>query len=212
MGKRRTNNITVFLLSMLSRMRNLIQMDRADAGYSPLWNILWLTQLPMNYEADDISNPSDVDLAAGFEIFTTPMFINCPDIGSVGTEENQPDMSGFTNAIDATQETTMIFGSHMTLIFKNDVKVSFLAGGTEIASTQTNPMGAYETQLSSCLIPMGTTELDVMANNTSIRTIPVNGDASSTCGANTSSVGSRFPGLFVVLALLFGGIAFVIQS
>ena len=50
-------------------MRNLIQLDRVDQGYSPLWHIQWLTQLPMNYVADDISNPVDVDTSVGFEIF-----------------------------------------------------------------------------------------------------------------------------------------------
>merc|ERR1712130_117021 len=34
-------------------MKNVINLDRPDEGYSPLWHIIWATELPINYSADD---------------------------------------------------------------------------------------------------------------------------------------------------------------
>ena len=146
-----------------------------------------------------------------------PMFVNCPDIGAVGTDENVADVAGFTSEIDATQESTMVFGSHQILIFQADEEVTFLADGAVVASTQTNVMGAYQLELRSCVIPMGTTELEVMAKDATIRTIAVNGDASSFCaekpsasptasptGGDSSSVGNRLAGFVAVLASFMG--------
>lgn len=180
-------------------MRNLIQLDRMDAGYSPLWNIEWLTLLPVDYSADDVSNPADVDLSVGFDISKTSMFINCPDIGEIGQEKNVPvDNSQFTAEIDATQESHVVFGSHSNLIFKDGVKVTFLAGDKEVASTETNVMGAYQFELMSCKIPAGTEELTVMAGGETIRTMAVTGDASESCVE--SGVASRL-GVGVLLVL-----------
>jgi len=190
-------------------MRNIINLDRMDAGYSPLWNLNWMTELPSNYAADGVSNAKDIDLGVGFKIFVTPMFVNCPDIGSIGTEENVAS-AGFSPEIDATQKSTLVQGSHASLIFKEGEAITFLAGDTEIASTKTNVMGAYEIELESCLIPSGTSELQVKAGGIAeetdvavkaggevIRTIPVTGDASSFCG--DSGAGDRFAGAFAVL-------------
>jgi len=184
-------------------MRNLIQLDRMDAGYSPLWNIEWLTLLPVDYSADDISNPSDVDVSVGFEIFKTPMFVNCPDIGEIGQKKNVPeDTSKFTAEIDATQESHIVFGSDSTLIFQDGVEVTFFSGDTKVASTKTNVMGAYQFDLMSCKIPNGTKELTVMTGGKTIRTMAVTGDASESCVDAKSGAETRLGvGVLLVLAM-----------
>lgn len=155
-------------------MRNIINLDRPDAGYSPLWQVFWGTKLPINYSADKISNSMDATAENGFEFKPTPMFVNCPDIGAVGTEINPIKEAEFVTMIHhKTDETYWIMGSDMSLIMQAEVDVIFKADGVDIGSTKTNMMGAYEFELEGSDIPEGTLQIDVITGDTVIRTIMV---------------------------------------
>jgi len=154
-------------------MRNIINLDRPDPGYSPLWSIDWVTELPVNYKADQATSFTDMAEAKGYDYFTTPMFVNCPDIGNIG-EPMLEKTNGFTPYINTDLDSNYILGCHMSLIFQPDVPVSFqTSDGTEIGSTATNMMGAYEYELMTADIPEGTDMINVVANDETIRTIDV---------------------------------------
>ena len=111
--------------------------------------------------------------ARGYDYVTTPMFVNCPDIGNIG-EPVLEKTNGFTPYINTDLDSNYILGSHMSLIFQPDVPVSFQASdGTEIGATATNIMGAYEYKLMTADIPEGTDMINVVANNEDIRSIDV---------------------------------------
>lgn len=190
-------------------MRNIINLDRADPGYSPLWSINWVTALPINYLADEVSNPVDITPANGFDTFMTPMFVNCPDIGNVGTETNPLMTTEHETSIDIANESNWIMGTDKTLIFKPDILVSFHTDdGTEIDSTFTNMMGAYELELMSDLIPEGTTEILVISDGNTIRTVPVEGGADQTMlGADDPSDAGRTSLAFATIAVALASIA-----
>jgi hypothetical protein len=62
---------------------DVIHLDRPDAGYSPLWQVFWGTELPIDYSANEASNNGAMSSANGFEFFVAPMSVNCPNIGLV---------------------------------------------------------------------------------------------------------------------------------
>ena len=165
-------------------MRNIINLDRPDPGYSPLWAILWATELPLDYMADEASNAAIMTPANGFVYTETPMFVNCPDIGAVGLANPSQKQDSFQTIVDAgKQDSHMILGSHMTLIMQADVPVTFAtASGVQIGSTVTNMMGAYEFELLSSAIPAGTTEIVVQAKGQVIRTVAVENANGETSG------------------------------
>lgn len=139
---------------------------------SPLWSIDWVTQLPLNYNADQASSFADMSASYGYDYVTTPMFVNCPDIGNLGDAVLEKS-NGFTPYIDTDLNSNWILGSDMSLIFKAGIPISFEVDGTEIASTSTNMMGAYEYELETSEIPEGTTMINVVANGETIRAIEV---------------------------------------
>lgn len=182
-------------------MKNIINLDRPDLGYSPLWNILWATALPVNYLADQVSNPSDMTTEDGFDFVVTPMFVNCPDIGNIGTAVNPSLVSTHQTEIDPNLKSNWLIGGDISLIFKPDEPVSFQTqAGSEVASAETNMMGAYEYELMSSDIPEGTTEIKVIANDVVIRTISVLEKADMT--ADTAAVGKISPSNAAVGAIL----------
>ena len=172
-------------------MRNVINLDRPDEGYSPLWHIIWATELPINYSADDASNLiSFFNPTNGFETFSAPMYVNCPDIGAVDKSVKNPafvDAASFEKSIDTSKQSNIILGSHQSTIMQMDIPVSFqTSDGSEIAFTSTNMMGAYELELMSSDIPEGTTEISIVVNDMAVRTIPVlMSEASDTMDTST---------------------------
>ena len=181
-------------------MRNVINLDRPDAGYSPLWQAFWATELPIDYSANEASNNVAMSSANGFEFFVTPMFINCPNIGPVDKGVvNEDKTDEFTLTIDMGEESAWLLGSHMSLIFQAEMPVTFVSAedGTEIGSTMTNIMGAYEYQMMTADIPSGTGEVKVMSGDTVIRTISVvgGGESSAPVLSYASMVASLVVGL-----------------
>jgi hypothetical protein len=65
-------------------MRNVVDLDRSDAGYSPLCQLHWATELPVNCWADQFSNSLQGTPQNGFRFVAAPMYVNCPAIGPTG--------------------------------------------------------------------------------------------------------------------------------
>ena len=189
--------------------RNIINLDRGDPGYSPLWDIFWVTEVPINYVADEVSISSDFTSSNGFVVLTgLPMFVNCPNIGAVGSENVMRREEEHEQELDLTNEMNWVMGSAMSLIMQGNVPVSLqLPDGTEIATTQTNGMGAYELELASSDVPGGTTALMVIAKGDNIRNITVRGTAASINGGTSAGVE-----LTMQLAVWMGAISTVVGS
>jgi hypothetical protein len=148
--------------------RNIINLDRGDAGYSPLWNIWWAVTMPINYMVDEFSNAQQGTMENGFEFFVTPMYVNCPDIGPIGVDTNALKATEFetmidlgmmmTDTMDTDQDGYVVMGSAPTLIFQPDVEIVFMTDtGVDVGMTTTNIMGAY-----TYMIPKSDIDEDVM--------------------------------------------------
>jgi hypothetical protein len=186
-------------------------LDRVDAGYSPLWNLLWATAMPINYSADQFSNAVQGTVVNGLEFFRTPMYVNCPNVGLVG-ETNRLKSDSFESDIVLGNATSfIIIGTSPDLILVADQTVMLVAvpSNTTIGEVNTNMMGGYEYSLESSEIPNGTTEIQVMYNDESIRTITVEMEGSSDGNGSDSNGGSvdssdstvRFISVFVAVAV-----------
>jgi hypothetical protein len=169
-------------------MKNVINLDRPDVGYSPLWNILWGTDVPVGFAADEFSNANQVTADSGLVFFRTPMYVNCPDIGLVG-EMNTLRAESFKSSIMLGMESNLLVGSAPSIIFLADAPITFVAkpSGETVGETTTTIMGAYEYELMSVDIPEGTTEIVVMTDGESLRSIPVMEEGGDS-GAASSSV------------------------
>lgn len=184
-------------------MKNVINLDRPDDGYSPLWLIRWMTELPINYNADEASSfPVMLDEDNGFNTFFTPMYVNCPDIGSVNLDKNNINgmlKEDFQTNIDLSLESNWIMGSHQDHILKADIPISFqLSDGTEISRVTTSMMGSYEYELKSSDIPEGTEEISLISSNEVIRVIKVAQSESSGAFRSSTVVYSVFATLTIV--------------
>lgn len=119
--------------------RNVINLDRADTGYSPLWAIEWVTKLPVNYRPDDASSNAAMTTANGFAVSATPMLVNCPDVGAVGPV-NSAKKTTFGGAV-ATDAEVILQGA---LIMMGGIELKAVTpNAVEIGSTTTNGMGGY---------------------------------------------------------------------
>lgn len=152
-------------------MRNIINLDRPDAGYSPLWHLQWVTEVPVNYNANEASNIGTLTEANGFKFVQTPMFVNCPDIGAVGTE-NPDKLDSFQLVIDRAIESNILIGSHKSLILEKGETVAFKSNdGTMIGQVETTIMGGYEYSVDMSKVPANATSIDVYAKGIMIRSV-----------------------------------------
>jgi hypothetical protein len=181
-------------------MRNILNLNRGDAGYSPLWQLLWVSQLPVNYSVNQVSNVADLTPSNGFAITPTPIFVNCPTVGAVASSVNPNKKSAFATTIGlkdaSTEEMFSILGTDAQLILTPDVPVDLRVANTSttVASTTTNAAGAYQFDLPSSSIPEGASAIDVVLNGTILRTIPVVGAGSgegSTAGTVDTSTAAE---------------------
>eukprot|EP00934_Nitzschia_sp_Nitz4_P009487 Nitzschia sp. Nitz4//scaffold87_size112219//15007//17762//NITZ4_004062-RA/size112219-augustus-gene-0.58-mRNA-1//-1//CDS//3329559333//9477//frame0 len=174
-------------------MKNVINLDRADFGYSPLWQLYWATEVPLNFNADDFSNIDQGTSANGFEFLIPPMWVNCPDIGMVGEEVNPLKAETYMTTVDTDEsDWFVIIGSDAAVIMTGDVEVTLMADdGTELDTVLTNFMGGYEFELSKDDIPSGVSELSVVIGGETVRTIMVEGDSGSS-SAGASLMGMSF--------------------
>jgi hypothetical protein len=178
-------------------MRNIINLDRPDAGYSPLWRIDWATMLPIGYSADQVSNMLDLTKANGFQYIQLPIYINCPNIGSVGTAINSAKLSKFQTTIDMSKEYNMILGSDKSLVLMPNVTVDFMSMNKIIGTTQTLMLGSYQYNLASEKIPAGAMSVEVYVNGTMIRSINVTNSVGA--GTGNKSAGGRHTGITSLL-------------
>lgn len=180
-------------------MRNVIDLDRLDAGYSPLWQIVWATEMPINYMADQLSDADNGTSANGFEWFWAPMYVNCPDIGLLSNDTNSLKEEEFMSTIilDSGKDSFYIMGSFPSLIMQNAIPITFTTDdGTVIGTTKTNMMGGYEHELMKADIPKGTIDILVIdaRENETLRTIMVedmigeNGNSSVAASIRVGSV------------------------
>jgi hypothetical protein len=166
----------LFLTLMLLTFILGQNLDRTDAGYSPLWNLFWATAMPINYSADQFSNAMQGTSDNGFEFFTTPMYVNCPDIGLVGQEMNPLKSDSFEPYMLLGNFTSYtIIGTSPDLILLADQTVTFVAvpSNTTVGETTTNMMGGYEYDLEASDIPDGTTKIVALYDGVPIRTVVV---------------------------------------
>lgn len=139
--------------------RNVIDLDRGAAGYSPLWQVFWVAAVPVGYSADQVSSADQITEANGFEVIQTPMFVNCPNVGPVGGSATNPSKTTSFGRTQVTSgETVRIEGA---LVMEAGVAVDAFVGDAKVASTLTSMMGAYEFDLATEPWPEGTNTLTV---------------------------------------------------
>lgn len=127
--------------------RNIIDSDRGDPGYSPLWQVFWLSKVPVDYSADAASSASQLSETNGFEVLATPMYVNCPNVGPVGGGEVNPNKKGtFGKSTVTAGESVRLSGA---LVMQAGVTIEAYIGGTKVATTQTAMMGGYVFDLSA---------------------------------------------------------------
>ena len=182
-------------------MQNL---DRTDAGYSPLWNLRWATEMPINYSADEFSNAAQATSDNGFVFASTPMYINCPDIGMVG-EMNPLKADEFETMIVLMNgdDSFFLLGTSPDLILVAGAPVQIVAEPSKemLGETMTNMLGGYEYELMADDIPDGTTSVVVMHNGTVIRTIEVMEGTDNGSGAGKWTSMVAFVATFVSMIM-----------
>ncbi|MGB0652388.1 MAG: hypothetical protein ACPGQL_04230 [Thermoplasmatota archaeon] len=125
--------------------RNVIDKDRLDDGYSPLWQVFWVNRLPVGYEVNQASHAAQFTEANGFGVMGTPMLVNCPNIGPHGGADVNPDkVDSFDAMPEVSGETVSLEGS---LIMQGGKKVSARVGGEEVATATSGMMGAYSLEV-----------------------------------------------------------------
>lgn len=139
--------------------RNVIGVDRGDAGYSPLWQVMWVTKLPLNYQADQASSVEQFTEANGFGVEATPMFVNCPDVGPPGgTTSNEKKAVSFSGSEVRGGETVTLRGA---LVMMAGEKVSAFLGSKPLASATTGMMGEYAISIPVSDLPAGPQTISV---------------------------------------------------
>lgn len=160
--------------------------------------------MPINYSADEFSNAAQATSDNGFVFVGTPMYINCPDIGLVGEMNPLKQTKGFEPNIVLMDgaDSFFVLGSALDLILVANATITFMAepSGESIGETMTNMLGGYEYELMAMDIPDGTTQVDVMHNGTTIRTIQVMTGSDS--GSHTDNSGNSGVGKWTLMVAL----------
>lgn len=167
--------------------------------------------MPINYSADEFSNAAQATSDNGFVFIGTPMYINCPDIGLVGEMNPLKQTKGFEANIVLMDgaESFFVLGSALDLILVANATIMFMAepSGETIGETMTNMLGGYEYELMAMDIPDGTTEVVVMHNGTTIRTIQVMTGSDSDGGSHTDNSGNNGVGKWTLMVTLVALVA-----
>lgn len=119
--------------------RNVIDVDRKDDAYSPLWQVFWISKLPFGYNADDVSSSEDITEENGFSVIQTPMFVNCPDIGPYGgSEENEKKAAAFN--VMPVGDSVVVRGA---LVMQAGKELTAVSGGNTVGTSTSGMMGEY---------------------------------------------------------------------
>ncbi len=145
----------------LMGQRNVIGLDRLDPGYSPLWQVFWVKQVPPGYQADQASHPAQFTEANGFAVAQTPMFVNCPDIGPHGGgATNTKKAASFE--IEPFLAETEVIRLEGSLIMRGGKDVSLHLGDQVLGSQKTGMMGAFKFEVSEDQLQPGENVLRVV--------------------------------------------------
>ncbi len=133
--------------------RNVIDKDRLDAGYSPLWRVYWATQVPTGYGADQASSADQFTEANGFKIAMTPMYVNCPNIGPHGGTTQNAAKASFADHDDVQDMASIpIEGS---IPMREGAEVTVAVNGKAVDTVTTGMMGLYTYTLDASLLKAG---------------------------------------------------------
>ena len=162
--------------------KNIIGVDRGDVGYSPIWRLHWVTELPLNYDANQISNPSQL-FQDGVKTQPLDVWVNCPNVG-VNGKINMDKKESFEMDIDASESSTWVLGTTVPMGGVEEVSfTSTSANGDEptTVSTETNAGGVYQYELSSCDIAPSATLVEVEYEDSPLRGIEVDNIDDRSC-------------------------------
>jgi hypothetical protein len=137
--------------------RNVVALDRFDDGYSPLWQLYWITQLPLGYGADDARRAADFgtpdDPGNGFAVAATPVFVNCPAVGIHGGEPVADQGTTVFGVADlAGLDAVRLEGS---LVMENNETVRLIVNGEELGTATTGALGAYSFDVVTSFLDRG---------------------------------------------------------
>ena len=170
---------------------DIIGVDRGDVGYSPIWRLHWVTELPLNYDANQISNPSQL-FQDGVKPQPLDVWVNCPNVG-VNGKINMDKKESFEMDIDASESSTWVLGTTVPMGGVEEVSfTSTSANGDEptTVSTETNAGGVYQYELSSCDIAPSATLVEVEYEDSPLRGIEVDNIDDRSCDDISDGEGS----------------------
>ncbi len=136
--------------------RNVIDADRLDPGYSPLWQVWWATQVPPGYSADEAVSAEQITDESGFAIAKTPMYVNCPNIGPHGGSpaDRSVDAGLAFDPVARVDEggSVVLEGS---IPMQAGVEVTAMAGDAVLGTATTAMMGLYTFTVEAGDLPEG---------------------------------------------------------
>lgn len=140
-------------------MKNIVDLDRGNPGYTPLWQVFWVSQVPLDYSADLASDAAQIMEANGFRVTQTPMFVNCPNVGTRGGSTPNPNKATtFGRSQVSAGETVRVMGA---LVMQAGASVDAFVGSTKVATTTTAMMGGYQFGLPASVFSAGTNTITV---------------------------------------------------
>jgi len=147
-------------------MRNVVDVDRPDPGYSPLRKWFWVSQTPLDLSADAVSNKNQLSGSNGFQVVETNFFSNCPLAGQVRQQTNAAKQQSFATAIDVSKPVVHVQGADPRYVLEESIDASLrtIAGST-IVSTTSNWLGGFDLRVDTFSIPDTTGSKVVVAVN-----------------------------------------------
>ncbi|MDX1611286.1 MAG: hypothetical protein R3185_02880 [Candidatus Thermoplasmatota archaeon] len=204
--------------------RNIINLDRNDEGYTPLWRVWWISKVPIGYQADQVRDNDVFTEENGFETWVSPMFVNCPNVGAHGgTPVDDEGKESFeANPTFEPGETFTIEGA--IVMPGSPADVTATSNGTALATGKTNPMGGFALEISTDDLSHGENTITVTGPEGPVSEITytvtvqrasmdgddggMDGDDGSLDGDDGEPTETPLPGALALVALL-GALAFV---
>jgi hypothetical protein len=182
--------------------RNIVDQDRGDPGYTPLWQVFWVSKVPVDYRADMASSASQVTTENGFEVLQAPMYVNCPNVGPVhGSTANPNKATTFGKGQVVPGERLVIQGA---LVMQGGATIDAYVGAAKVASATTSMMGAYEFDLSADTLAQGTNTITVKdASGNALQTLSL---TKTSVGLAGVPVGILAAVAVVIIAALLVGV------
>lgn len=147
-------------------MRNVIGVGRSEPGYSPLGQILWVSQLPPDYKQDEASHVDQFTEANGFRVSPLPMYVNCPIVGPAGAN-NTAKKTTFVAApvLNATDDVTL----QGALVMLGGQNMTARTGSATLANATTSMMGAFVFHVNASSLAQGENTIEAVDANGTMR-------------------------------------------